>query len=234
MAGRSGRRDGSRKGLIVIAAVAPALTALGIGLALAGAPGPVQAVLLAESTRGGVPRGLRALVGVHGTFGLLMVSLALGLSVATPAGLALRGLKVACGALLLWLAIDGVRSTGQPGPAPNGRRTLHPAVRGSLSIVLNPGAWLFLGAVASPLLAGATRRGGRAGAVLAAMALVAGAAAGDVGVVLVGGLGLRKAGTRAAGIIRLALAVALAALGVWLMISGIFVQGAGTPKEAWS
>jgi threonine/homoserine/homoserine lactone efflux protein len=227
-----GKRNGDPKGLIVIAAVAPALTALGLGLALAGAPGPVQAVLLAESTRGGVPRGLRALVGVHGTFGLLMVSLALGLSVATPAGLVVRGLRVAGGALLLLLAIDGARSPGQPGAAPKGRRTLPPAVRGSLSIVLNPGAWLFLGAVASPLLVGATRRGGTAGALLAAVALVAGAAAGDVGVVLLGGLGLRRLGIRAAGIVRLALAVALAALGVWLMISGIFVHGAGAPKEA--
>jgi threonine/homoserine/homoserine lactone efflux protein len=41
-------------------ATSPALTALGIGIALAAAPGPVQAVLLAESARGGVARGLRA------------------------------------------------------------------------------------------------------------------------------------------------------------------------------
>src|SRR5207247_8877205 len=90
----------------------PALTALGIGVALAGAPGPVQAVLLAESARGGVPRGLRALAGVHGTFGLLMVCLALGLSVATPSGLVLRCLKVGGGELLVLLGIDGVRLGG--------------------------------------------------------------------------------------------------------------------------
>ena len=62
----------------------PVLAALGIGVALAGAPGPVQAVLLTESVRGGVPRGLRALAGVHGTFGLLMLALAFGLSFARP------------------------------------------------------------------------------------------------------------------------------------------------------
>lgn len=206
----------------MIAAVSPALAALGIGVALAGAPGPVQAVLLAESTRGGVPRGLRALVGVHGTFGLLMVSLALGLSVATPTGLVLRGLKVAGGALLIWLAIDGLHSTEQLGPATNGGPTLPPEVRGFLSIVLNPGGWLFLGAVASPLLATATRRGGTVAAVLAAVALVAGAAAGDVAVVLLGGLGLRRARARVARTIRLILAVVLAALGVWLLVSGLF------------
>jgi threonine/homoserine/homoserine lactone efflux protein len=205
----------------VTATASPALTALGIGVALAGAPGPVQAILLAESTRGGIPRGLRALAGVHGTFGLLMVSLALGLSVATPSGLVLRSLKVAGGALLVWLAVDGVRSGGQTASANAGRRTPPPEVRGSLAIVLNPGGWLFLGAVGSPLLATAARRGGTTSAVLAALALVAGAAAGDFVIVLLGGLGLRKAGARVAAAVRLTLAVLLAGLGLWLLITGL-------------
>jgi threonine/homoserine/homoserine lactone efflux protein len=206
----------------VTATASPALTALGIGLALAGAPGPVQAVLLAESMRRGVPRGLRALAGVHATFGSLMVLLALGLSVATPSGPVLRALRVAGGALLVGLAVDGVRSAGRgAASASPPRRTAPPEVRGFLAIVLNPGGWLFLGAVGSPLLATAARRGGDASAVLAALALVAGAAAGDVGVVLLGGLGLRKAGARLASTIRLALAVLLAGLGVWLLITGL-------------
>jgi threonine/homoserine/homoserine lactone efflux protein len=94
-------------------------------------------------------------------------------------------------------------------------------VRGFLAIVLNPGGWLFLGAVGSPLLATATRRGGTTSAVLAALALVAGAAAGDVAVVLLGGLGLRKASARVAGGVRLALAALLAGLGLWLLIGGL-------------
>src|SRR5437867_12739012 len=106
----------------------PALTALGIGVALAGAPGPVQAVLLAESTRGGVPRGLRALAGVHGTFALLMASLALGLWVAVPSGVVLRSLDVAGGALLVWLAVDGSRCGRQCAPAHTGRRSPPPEV----------------------------------------------------------------------------------------------------------
>src|SRR5205823_8390635 len=179
------------------------------------------AVLLAESTRGGVRRGLRALIGVHGTFGALMVGLALGLSVATPSGLALRALKVAGGCLLVWLAVDGMRSAGQVRQAERGGRAIPPEVRGLLSIVLNPGGWLFLGAVASPLLATATRRDGTTGALLAAVALVAGAATGDIAVVLFGGLGLRKAGARVAASVRIALAALLAGLGVWLVISGL-------------
>ena len=198
------------------------LAALGIGVALAGAPGPVQAVLLTESVRGGVPRGLRALAGVHGTFGLLMLALAFGLSFARPSASVVRILKVAGGLLLIWLAVDALRTKDGTAVRPSPpRRLLPPEVRGSLSILLNPGGWLFLGAVASPLLATATLRGGRPGAVLAALALVAGAALGDTGVVLLGGLGVRRAGRRVAGGIRVALAILLGALGLWLLIIGL-------------
>jgi threonine/homoserine/homoserine lactone efflux protein len=197
-----------------------ALAALGVGIALTAAPGPVQAVLLSESVRGGLTRGMRALAGVHATFGALLLSLAVGLSVAAPHGLALRILKVAGGLLLLWLAVDGFRSKGAVGAA-NGRRGLPPALRGALAIVLNPGGWLFLGAVASPLLANAAQRGGTGIAVLTAGALVGGAALGDLALVLVGGLGLRRAGEGVGRYVRLALAVVLAGLGLWLLVSGL-------------
>src|SRR5438093_9955659 len=124
----------------------PAVAGLGLGLALASAPGPVQAVLLSEAVRGGVGRGLRALAGVHLTFGLLLVSLALGLSVASPSGPALRILKAAGGGLLLWLAVDGFRTGHRVDRIAAERRGLPPAGRGILAILLNPGAWLFLGA----------------------------------------------------------------------------------------
>lgn len=203
-----------------IGGTSPAVVALGIGIALAAAPGPIQAVLLAESVRGGVARGLQALVGVHITFGFLVLSLALGLSVASPHGLALRILRVAGGLFLVWLAFDGVRSKGSSGRAAN-RRGLPPTLRGALAIVLNPGGWLFLGAVASPLFVTATQRGGTGGAVLTAGALVAGAGLGDLALVLVGGLGLRSAGEQVGRYVRLILATILAVLGLWLLLSGV-------------
>jgi threonine/homoserine/homoserine lactone efflux protein len=213
---------GSEASDVKTGVVSPALVALGVGVALAAAPGPVQAVLLAESVRGGVARGLRALVGVHATFGTLLLTLALGLSVAAPHGLVLRVLKVAGGLLLLWLAIDGARSAGISDQVANGKRSLPPAARGALAIVLNPGGWLFLGAVASPLLATAAERGGTGSALLAAAALVGGAALGDLGLVLMGGLGLRRARERVGRYIRLTLAAVLSALGIWLLLSGVF------------
>ena len=58
----------------------PVVGSLGIGLALAGAPGPVQAILLSESVRGGLGRGLRALLGAFATWATLLITVALGVS----------------------------------------------------------------------------------------------------------------------------------------------------------
>jgi threonine/homoserine/homoserine lactone efflux protein len=194
---------------------------MSLGLALASAPGPVQAVLLAEAIRGGIPRGLRALSGAAVTFGLLLASLALGLSVATPAGLTLRILQFVGGAFLLWLAVEGLRSDhALDRPSPD-RRALPPAARGALAVLLNPGAWLFLGAVASPLFAAASQRGGTGSALFVAVALAVGLAIGDGAVVLLGGLGLRRAGERVTRLVRRGLAILLAGLGVWLLGSAL-------------
>jgi threonine/homoserine/homoserine lactone efflux protein len=201
--------------------ISPAMAGLGLGIALASAPGPVQAVLVAEAARGGIGRGFRALAGTKLAFGLLLVCLALGLSVAPPSGPVLRALKVAGGAFLLWLAAEGFRSGYELDPAAAGRRALAPAARGTLAVLLNPGAWLFLGAVASPLLASATQRGGTASALLVAVALVTGTAIGDSAVVLLGGIGMRRAGARVARWVRRVLATLLAGLGVWLVVTGL-------------
>jgi threonine/homoserine/homoserine lactone efflux protein len=198
-----------------------AMAGLTLGVALAGAPGPVQAVLLSEAIRGGMGRGFRALMGVHLTFGILLVCLALGLSLAPPSGLALRILKVAGGAYLLWLAVEGLRSAHGMNPGSAERRTLPPAVRGALAIVLNPGGWLFLAAVASPLLASAGSRSGTGSALLVAGALVTGAAIGDGAVVVAGGVGVRRAGEGVGRWVRRALAMVLAGLGVWLLVAGL-------------
>jgi threonine/homoserine/homoserine lactone efflux protein len=192
---------------------------LSLGIALASAPGPVQAVLLAEAVRGGVPRGLRALAGAAATFGLLLVSLSLGLSLTPPTGVVLRILQAVGGVFLLWLAVEGFRSGNEAAQPSSQGGALHPTARGALAVLLNPGAWLFLGAVASPLFAGASQRGGTGSALAAAVALMIGLAIGDGAVVLLGGLGLRRVDERVARWIRRALALVLAGLGVWLLVN---------------
>ena len=197
----------------------PVVGSLGIGLALAGAPGPVQAILFSESVRGGLGRGLRALLGAFATWATLLITVALGVSLAAPEGMTFRLLQVFGGALLIWLAFDGYRA--QPTTATDERGGLPPMVRGSLAVALNPGAWLFLGAVASPVFANASALGGTANALLAAFAMMLGTVTGDLAVVLLGAYGVRRIGDDRALIVRRALAVLLGVLGAWLVISGL-------------
>lgn len=203
------------------------VTGLGIGIALAGAPGPVQAVLLAETVRGDVGRGLRALLGASLTFGLLLVSVALGVAVIVPQEPALSALRIAGGALLIWLAVDAVRADRRVAPAAPRGWSLPVMARGSLAVVLNPGAWLFLGAVASPLFGSAFEVAGSLGALSTAFALMAGAALGDLGVVLIGAKALRAARPSVGTWIQRGLAAVLGSLGAWLVLSEIQSAVAG-------
>ena len=200
----------------------PALTGLGLGFALAGAPGPVQAILLAESLRGGSARGLRAMAGANLTFGVLLVGLALGISVATPGEGALRVLKLVGGLFLAWLAVDGFRSASQTQQPAAARPGFPPAARGAVAVLLNPPAWLFLATAASSLMAAANELGGRPAALASAIALLGGIAVGDLVVVLAAGLGLRRAGAGVGRWVRRGLALVLAGLGASLVLSGLF------------
>jgi len=206
---------------VTVEGVSPVLTGLGIGVALASAPGPVQAVLLAEAQRGGTSRGFRAMAGAILTFGLLLAATALGLSVTPPGGLMLRILKGAGGAFLLWLAVDGFRFQGAIEDASTIKRSSPPAIRGALAVLLNPSAWLFLGTVATSLFSSAAQNGRATGALLAALGLLTGAALGDSAIVMFGGIGLRRAGARTGFWVRRALATLLAGLGLWFIAGGV-------------
>jgi threonine/homoserine/homoserine lactone efflux protein len=206
----------------------PVIAGLGVGVALSSAPGPVQAVLLAESVQGGLPRGFRALAGANLTFGALLAGLALGLSLGAPRGAALGALQVVGGAFLLWLSTDAFRPPKVTAASvKDGRFALPPWVRGALAVLLNPGAWLFLAAVASPLFASAEQRGGAGGALAVAAAMIAAIAAGDAGVVLLGGVGLRRAGDRVGRWVRRALGALLAGFGGWLLVTGVISLATG-------
>jgi len=197
------------------------MAAFGVGIALGGVPGMVQAVLLSEAVRGGVARGLRVMAGASLTFALLLGTLALGVAAVAPGRTAARILGVAGGALLLWLAVDGLRAGRRADHAPARRRALPPAVRGSLAVLLNPGSWLFLGTVAPSLLAAASRAGGVAGTAAAALALLAGLAISDGAVVMLGGIGLRRGGERLGRWVRRSLAGVLGVLGLWFVLAAL-------------
>jgi threonine/homoserine/homoserine lactone efflux protein len=195
--------------------------ALGMGFALASAPGPVQAVILSEAVRGGPGRGLRVTAGAALTFGTLLVALALGIASVAIDGTPLRVLQVLGGILLVWLAVDGLRASAPMAPEADGRGGLPPMARGSLAVLLNPGAWLFLAGVATPVLASAALGGGRASAVLTAVALEAGTATGDALLAILAGTGIRRLGAERVRLTQRLLAAILAALGAWLIYLGL-------------
>jgi len=189
------------------------LSAFALGLVLASSPGPVQAVLLAESARGGRRRGFAAMLGANATFAALLVALAGGLAVVAPTGTAARFIRLGGGIFLLLLAADTWRGASRQ-QTDVARRGLAPAPRGVLAVLLNPGAWIFLGTTAAALMADALRRGGRGFAFLTAAAMTAGIAVIDGAFVLLASEGRTRLG--AVGTARLAyvLAAALAVFGM--------------------
>jgi threonine/homoserine/homoserine lactone efflux protein len=159
------------------------------------------------------------MAGANLMLGALLLALALGVSIVVPGESVLRVLKLVGGAFIVFLGIDGFRSSNVQ--SSTSRQSLPPAARGALAVILNPPAWLFLATAASSLMASATQAGGTATAILAALALLLGVAAGDGTLVLAGGLGLRNARADIGQYIRRALAVVLALLGASLIVSGL-------------
>ena len=202
--------------------MAQALAALGLGLALAGAPGPVQVIIFAETARGGIARGIRVVLGANLTFAFLLLALALGVSLASPSGIVLRLLKVVGGAFLLWIAWDGFRNAAPATEAiDQPSRSLPPTVRGILAVIFNPGGWIFLATVASSLLSTSVHNGGRPLALLTAALLVCGIGAGDVAVGVLAGLGIRWLDDRTTLWIRGGLNLILVVLALWLLLTGM-------------
>ena len=194
------------------------LSAFGLGLVLAGSPGPVQAVLLAESARGGRRRGFAAMLGANATFAALLVALAGGLALVAPTGTAARFIRLGGGLFLLLLAADTWRSATRR-QADVARRGLPPAPRGVLAVLLNPGAWIFLGTTAAALMADALRHGGRSFAFLTAAAMTAGVAVIDGVFVLLASEGRSLLGGGRSARLAAVLAAALAVFGIAFIAS---------------
>lgn len=196
------------------------ISAFGLGIALGTSPGPVQLLLFSEASRGGIGRGLRAMAGANSTFGAMLLLLAAGLSSLEPGPGFLRVVKVVGGAFLVFLAVDSLRENRRPrvteGPSPG----LHPATRGMVAVLLNPGVYVFLATTGTAVIASAADEGGRALALATALSLLAGVSLMDSGMVLLGA-GAHRVSDRVLRIIGDALALALGALGVWLLVQGV-------------
>ena len=223
-----------------MAALSHAATGFGLGIALGVSPGPVQLLLLTEAARSGIGRGFRAMLGANGTFLVLLLLLAAGVSAISPGGTAIRVLEVAGGAFLLWIAIDAARDVVRGDDlreaqeaAERARRERdtgarrsraavmsYPTTRGVVAVLLNPGSWLFLATTASALVADALADGGRVTALVTVVALMAGVSVMDCITVLLGGGSTLLRG-RLGMWIRLALTLLMGAIGVVFLVRGI-------------
>jgi threonine/homoserine/homoserine lactone efflux protein len=200
--------------------VAGPAAAFGLGIALGASPGPVQLLLFSEASRGGLGRGLRAMAGANTTFGVMLLLLAAGLSSLRPAEPFLRVVQVAGGAFLVFLAVDAFRESRRPDVIEAAGPRTHPAIRGMVAVFLNPGVYVFLATTGTALLADAATEGGRALALATAAALLVGVSITDGAMVLLGA-GAHRVSDRFLRVLGDVLAVALGALGVWLIVRGL-------------
>jgi threonine/homoserine/homoserine lactone efflux protein len=196
------------------------LSAVGLGIALGASPGPVQLLIFSEASRGGMARGLKAMLGANAAFGVMLLALAAGLSSIEPGETFLRVMRVVGGAFLVWLAWDAVREARRPEAGAEPSKSLHPSVRGIVAVVVNPGVYVFLATTGTAVTADAADAGGRGLAAVTVLALLAGVSCMDMGMVMLGGGGARRMSDRALRLLGDALAAGLAALGLWLVVQG--------------
>jgi threonine/homoserine/homoserine lactone efflux protein len=200
--------------------------AFALGFALGAAPGPVQLLILTETAKRGFSGGLRVMLGANGTLFVVMVALAFGFSSLAPGEGLLRALRVVGGGFLIFLALDELRRVrreagGQEATQPEAPATMGPTTRGVVSVVLNPGAWIFFATTASAVIADATTDGGREAALAAALFMTIGVSASDFTFTLLGSGGRTLVGDRGLRWIRVALSIGLAAIGVAFVVQGI-------------
>jgi threonine/homoserine/homoserine lactone efflux protein len=194
--------------------------AFGLGIALGASPGPVQILVFSEAARGGATRGLRAMAGANATFCFMLVLLAAGVSSIEPGQTFLSVVRVIGGGFLVFLAIDALRENRRRRRVKAAPGGLHPAVRGILAVLLNPGAYVFLATTGTAVVADAAQDGGRGLAFLTVATLLAGVSLMDSSMVLLG-TGAHRVRERALRIMSDVLALALGALGLWLIVQGV-------------
>jgi threonine/homoserine/homoserine lactone efflux protein len=201
--------------------IAPAFA---LGFALGAAPGPVQLLILTETAKRGFSGGVRVMLGANGTLFLVMVALAFGFSSLAPGEGVLRGLRVVGGGFLIYLAAEELRKLRVEvrDPAAGGPiGTLGPTMRGVVSVILNPGAWIFFATTASAVIGDATANGGRDAALAAAVAMTIGVSASDFTFTALGSGGRRLVGDRGLHWVRGALSVGLATIGIAFILQGL-------------
>lgn len=195
-----------------------------LGFALGASPGPIQLLILNETTKRGFTGGLRVMLGANGTLLAVMIALAFGFSSLAPSEGALRILRIVGGGFLIFLAADELRRLARESTLTDVARPdprLGPTLRGVVGVILNPGAWVFFATTASAVIADATVDAGTDAAVAAAVAMTIGVSIADFLFTLLGSGGRVVLGDRGLLWIRIALSIGLALIGVAFVWQGI-------------
>ncbi len=124
-----------------------------LGFSAAVSPGPFQAFVLAQSLRNGALRTLPVALAPLASDGPIIALMLLALTRAPP--LMLRGLQIAGGLLLLWLAWGAFRSAARAMEAGAPPETHAPARAFAKAVMINalgPGPWIFWSVVSGPIL----------------------------------------------------------------------------------
>lgn len=190
-----------------------------LGFSAAASPGPFQAFLLAQASRHGVRRTLPLALAPLLSDGPIVAVILLALT-RVPEGF-LRGLEVAGGVFLIWLAWGSWNTAGETGGAP---ATAPEGTGGSFlrAVVVNaagPGPWIFWSTVCGPILVEAWSAGpARAVAFLAGFYLLL--VGGKAALVLAFGLAGRIGPRTARGLGRAA-AAGMAGMGALQLLRGL-------------
>jgi threonine/homoserine/homoserine lactone efflux protein len=192
-----------------------------LGFSAAASPGPFQAFLLAQALASGALRSLPLALAPFASDGPIIALVLLALSRA-PAGF-LRGLQVAGGVFLLWIARGTFRSLRAPGPpdapAPPADRPARAFGRAVVMNALSPGPWIFWSTVSGPILVESWRASpGSAASFLAGFYLLL--CGGNAALVVLFS-GARRLGPRPARFLTAASASVLVAFGAWQIARGI-------------
>ncbi len=167
------------------------------------------------------------MIGANGTLFLVVAALALGFAALAPGEGLLRGLRLVGGAFLVYVALEELRALRREAredsmrELPGGR--FGPTTRGVISVIVNPGAWIFFATTASTVVAQAGTDGGRGEALLAAVAMTAGVSLADMLSTLIGTGGRALVGDRGLRWIRAVLAAFLLLIGLAFMTEGLQV-----------
>jgi threonine/homoserine/homoserine lactone efflux protein len=128
------------------------LLGLSLGLGAGLAPGPLLALVIRSTLRGGVGAGIRvALSPLLTDIPIIAVALALASSLPQTA---LGALGVIGGAFVIWLGVEALRDLPAPAEAAIGAASpQRDLLRGALTNALSPHPWVFWLTVGAPILA---------------------------------------------------------------------------------